>query len=61
MFFDDTGVADEPRATDTEEKANEQQQFTDKAVVVDGSGYFAALKCRSDFGCVYHEPFGTSE
>lgn len=21
------------------------------AFVVDGSGYFAALKCRSDFGC----------
>lgn len=23
--------------------------------VVDGSGYFAALKCREDFGCVAHE------
>ncbi len=27
-----------------------------KAVVQDGSGYFAALKCRSDFGCVLHNP-----
>ncbi len=28
---------------------------SEKAVTVDGSGYFAALRCRSDFGCVYHE------
>jgi hypothetical protein len=27
----------------------------EKAVVQDGSGYYAALKCRADFGCVYHE------
>lgn len=26
------------------------------AVVQDGSGYFAALKCREDFGCVLFEP-----
>jgi hypothetical protein len=26
------------------------------AVVTDGSGYFAALKCREDFGCVLFEP-----
>lgn len=26
------------------------------ALVVDGSNFFAALKCRSDFGCVLHEP-----
>lgn len=26
------------------------------AVVQDGSGYHAALKCRADFGCVLHEP-----
>ena len=25
------------------------------AVVQDGSGYFAALKCRADFGCVLFE------
>jgi hypothetical protein len=25
------------------------------AVVKDGSGYYAALKCREDFGCVLHE------
>ena len=23
-----------------------------KAYIVDGSGYFAALRCRDDFGCV---------
>ena len=27
-----------------------------KAVVVDGSNYYAALKCREDFGCILHEP-----
>jgi hypothetical protein len=26
-----------------------------KAVVKDGSGYFAALKCREDFGCILWE------
>lgn len=25
------------------------------AVVMDGSGYHAALKCRQDFGCVNHQ------
>lgn len=29
---------------------------TDRAFVVDGSYYFAALKCREDFGCVAHHP-----
>lgn len=28
---------------------DENKDFS--AFVVDGSGYFAALKCRSDFGC----------
>lgn len=28
---------------------------TPKAVAVDGSGYFAALKTREDFGCVLWE------
>ena len=28
---------------------------TDDAVVEDGSGYFAALKVRESFGCVFHE------
>jgi hypothetical protein len=27
-----------------------------KAVAVDGSGYFAAIKTRECFGCVLHEP-----
>lgn len=26
------------------------------AVTRDGSGYFAAIKCREDFGCVLWEP-----
>jgi hypothetical protein len=26
------------------------------AVTVDGSGYYAALKTRDQFGCVFHEP-----
>jgi hypothetical protein len=26
------------------------------AVVVDGSGYMATLRCREDFGCVLFEP-----
>jgi hypothetical protein len=26
------------------------------AVLQDGSGYYAAIKCRADFGCVLHEP-----
>lgn len=29
---------------------------TERAIVVDGSGYLAALRCKTDFGCVYHEP-----
>jgi len=27
----------------------------DSAVVVDGSGYFAALRVKEDFGCIYFE------
>ena len=27
-----------------------------KAVAVDGSGYFAAIKTQDSFGCVLHEP-----
>ena len=26
-----------------------------KAVAVDGSGYYAAVRCAPDFGCVLHE------
>jgi hypothetical protein len=32
-----------------------------KAVAVDGSGYFAAIKTRECFGCVLHEPLPLSE
>lgn len=27
----------------------------DSAIVVDGSGYFAALRVKEDFGCIYFE------
>lgn len=29
--------------------------LSDKAEVVDGSGFFAALRTAADFGCVLHE------
>lgn len=35
-----------------------EQQEIHLAVVVDGSGYHAALKCREDFGCRLFEPRG---
>lgn len=27
-----------------------------KAIAVDGSGYFAAVRCTEEFGCVLHQP-----
>lgn len=30
-------------------------EHDDSAIVVDGSGYFAALRVKEDFGCVYFE------
>jgi hypothetical protein len=33
----------------------------EKAIAVDGSGYYAAVRCRGDFGCVLHEPASGSE
>lgn len=41
---------------DPERLARHNAMLAEKAVAVDGSGYFAALRCREDFGCVYHEP-----
>lgn len=32
-----------------------------KVIAVDGSGYYAALRTMSDFGCVLHEPFDAPE
>lgn len=50
---DDPDFADEYR----EELAHDQKLASEhKAITLDGSGYFAALKCTDDFGCVYHEP-----
>ena len=37
------------RAIKHVEFSDENEDYS--AFVVDGSGYFAALKCRSDFGC----------
>lgn len=42
-------------ADDPERHAQHHNVLAQKAVTIDGSGYFAALKCREDFGCVYHE------
>lgn len=44
------------RVDDPERFERHQKTLAEKAVTVDGSGYFAALRCREDFGCVYHEP-----
>lgn len=42
---------------DPEEKAEILGfRSTHSAIVQDGSGYYAALKPRRDFGCVLHEP-----
>lgn len=30
------------------------------ATAVDGSGYYAAVRCRADFGCVLHQLRGTT-
>ena len=32
-----------------------EEHTTDPAFLADGSGYFAALACRADFGCTLHE------
>ncbi len=32
-----------------------------KAIAVDGSGYYAALRTRADFGCVLHSPLPKPE
>lgn len=37
------------------EAAKRRASVEDSAVVQDGSGYYAALKTREDFGCVYHK------
>ncbi len=43
---------------DDHEDREERDAFraTHKAVVQDGSGFRAALRCREDFGCVDFEP-----
>lgn len=40
---------------DTALRASLEEVRARKAVVVDGSDYFAALKTQSDFGCLLHE------
>jgi hypothetical protein len=58
------GPDDEERANRTDEEiekwgawgADEIRKLrSEKAYTVDGSGYYNALKCREDFGCVLHE------
>jgi hypothetical protein len=42
----------------TEEQRVELVAIRDTAKVIcqDGSGYFAAVRCREDFGCILYEP-----
>lgn len=51
----DAEDADYYAKEDPERFAKHQAMLEEKAVALDGSGYFAALRCREDFGCVYHE------
>lgn len=60
MFFDDGGsTGDLSHEPDINRypawHAEWAEARSHKAVVVDGSGYFAALRCREDFGCVLHQ------
>jgi hypothetical protein len=47
--------AENPDHDDIETTDGIRDARSKKAVVKDGSGYFAALRCRSDFGCVLFE------
>lgn len=60
--FGDEFLGDEP-IDDWERTKREEILAIRKhcAVVVDGSGYFAALKCREDFGCVLYAPSSASK
>ena len=49
------GYALEDMDTDAEREAYRAERARTKAVAVDGSGYFAALKTREDFGCILWE------
>jgi len=40
----------DPLSAELQKLADEE-----RAVVKDGSGYFAAFRCKADFGCVLHE------
>lgn len=40
---------------DDREKEEQRLIIEAKAIAVDGSGYYAAVRCVSDFGCVLHE------
>lgn len=33
-----------------------EEEAKEKAMTVDGSGFYSALKTKGDFGCVLHEP-----
>lgn len=38
-----------------------EEAHSHPAVLQDGSGYMAVMLCRTEFGCVLHEPAGTTE
>lgn len=38
-----------------DEDTGEERYADEKAATADGSGYYSALLCRTDFGCVLHE------
>jgi hypothetical protein len=55
MTTDDNDAFESYDWLDEEERAEIRAIRKYAAVVVDGSGYFAALKCRADFGCTLHQ------
>ncbi len=53
--YANTDIYDDPddeEWIDEEIRAEIKAVRAHRAVVVDGSGYYAALKCKADFGCV---------
>jgi hypothetical protein len=49
-------VQDRDQASDCDEFSTDPENVLDEtAVVIDGSGYFAKLRSKANFGCVMHE------
>lgn len=60
MTFDSNGDAREIEGFGTCQKVDMKEDYKEPpkdwfACVIDGSGYFAALKTKESFGCVLHE------